>query len=232
MADFSGGFSGYGISSQNKGTYSPEVNNWLNAWQPQTYAFSTAGDPVVNRMNSIINEGANRDSQRRDIEWANKQRMYDPAYWMQAFGMSGGGNQTPFSYSYEDTAAPYRARLNSLMDNPDSIANTGVYKFAFDQGNEAINRNLAAKGLLKSGNRLAELTKYGQGLASQQYGAEADRLANLVSTTRAGDISKYGADTSRYGVEQQGQNQLRALMMQSALKQMDRQMDQQERRYW
>ena len=200
--------------------YSNLVDNFVNSWQPQTYAYSTAGDPVMNQANATINQAANRESQRRDIEWANKQRMYDPSYWMQAFGMGGGGGQAGSSYAYQDTAAPYRTRLNALLDNPDAIANTGVYKFALNQGNEAVNRNLAAKGLLKSGNRLAELTKFGQGLASQQYGQEADRLANLVSTTRAGDISKYGADSSRYGVEQQGQNQLRGLLMQNMLKNM------------
>lgn len=200
--------------------YSNLVDNFVNSWQPQTYAYSTAGDPVMNQANQTINQAANRESQRRDIEWANKQRMYDPSYWMQAFGMGGGGGQPGSSYAYQDTAAPYRTRLNALLDNPDAIANTGVYKFALNQGNEAVNRNLAAKGLLKSGNRLAELTKFGQGLASQQYGQEADRLANLASTTRAGDISKYGADSSRYGIEQQGQNQLRGLLMQNMLKNM------------
>ena len=202
--------------------YNNLVDNFVNSWQPQTYAYSNLGDPVWDKANASINQAANRESQRRDIEWANKQQMYDPAYWMQAFGMGSGsgGGGAGGDYGYKDTSEPYRTRLNALLDNPDAIANTGVYKFALNQGNEAVNRNLAAKGLLKSGNRLAELTKFGQGLASQQYGQEADRLANLASTTRAGDISKYGADSSRYGIEQQGQNQLRGLLMQNMLKNM------------
>ena len=197
--------------------YSNLVDNFVNSWQPQTYAYSTAGDPVMNQANQTINQAANRESQRRDIEWANQQRMTDPSYWAQAFGIgsgSGGGVGKPV---YADTAGAYRTRLNALLDNPDSIANTGAYKFAFNQGNEAVNRNLAAKGLLKSGNRLSELTKFGQGLASQQYGAEFDRMSNLVNTTRAGDISKYGADANLYGTELQGQNQLRALLMKNIL---------------
>ena len=199
--------------------YSNLVDNFVNSWQPQTYAYSTAGDPVWNQANQTINQAANRESLRRDIEWANQQRMTDPSYWMQAFNASGGGSGGGGvgAPQYQDTAAQYRTRLNTLMDNPDSIANTGAYKFAFQQGNEAVNRNLAARGLLKSGNRLTELTKFGQGLASQQYGAEFDRMSNLVNTTRAGDISKYGADANLYGTELQGQNQLKALMMKSAL---------------
>ena len=202
--------------------YSNLVDNFVNSWQPQTYAYSTAGDPVMNQANATINQAANRESQRRDIEWANKQRMYDPSYWMQAFGMGGGGGQAGSSYAYQDTAAPYRTRLNALLDNPDAIANTGVYKFALNQGNEAVNRNLAAKGLLKSGNRLAELTKFGQGLASQQYGQEADRLSNILAQTRQADVGRYAADTGRYSADVQGQNQLRSIMMQTAMNQMQK----------
>jgi len=42
-------------------------------------------------------------------------------------------------------------------------------KFLQDQGNQAINRSAAAKGMLGSGNVLAELAKYGQGMAGAGY---------------------------------------------------------------
>lgn len=203
--------------------YNNLVDNFVNSWQPQTYAYSNAGDPVWNQANATINQAANRESQRRDIEWANQQKMSDPAYWMQAFGMSGGGGGgAGGDYGYKDTSGEYRTRLNTLLDNPDAIANTGVYKFALNQGNEAVNRNMAAKGLLKSGNRLSELTKFGQGLASQQYGAEADRLSNILNQTRHADVGRYSADTGRYSADVQGQNQLRSIMMQTAMNQMQK----------
>ena len=223
--------------------YNNMTSGYLNSFQPQTWNRSTAGDPVMNKANDMLNYSANRADQRRDIEWANRQQMYDPGFWASAFGMSGssGGGAGRPTYqdtvgrpTYQDTAKVYRTRLDTLMDNPDSIANTGAYKFAFNQGQEALNRQLAAKGLLNSGNRLYELTKFGQGLASQQYGAEVDRLANLVNSTRAGDINRYGADASLYGTELQGQNQLRSaelqaqnqlrsMMMQNMLNRLDRQ---------
>ena len=181
-----------------------------------------SGDPMMNQANQQVAAGWNQEQRRNDIEWANRQRMSDPSYWMNAFGMTSGSGNQPYQYSYEDTAAPYYQRLNALLDNPDSIANTGAYKFAFKQGNEAVNRNLAAKGLLKSGNRLSALTEFGQGLASQQYGAEADRLAGIAQGRRAGDIGKYQADTGRYSADVQGQNQLKALMMKSALDMQDK----------
>lgn len=203
--------------------YNNMISGYLNSYQPQTWNRSTAGDPVMNKANDMLNYSANRADQRRDIEWANRQQMYDPGYWASAFGMSGSSGGGAGGPTYQDTAGAYRTRLDALMDNPDSIANTGAYKFAFNQGQEALNRQLAAKGLLNSGNRLYELTKFGQGLASQQYGAEVDRLASLVNSTRAGDISRYGADASLYGTELQGQNQLRSMMMQNMLNRFDRQ---------
>ena len=190
------------------------LNNY-SGWTPEVNSYVTQ---VKNTQPMDYLGGIKNYNQRQAIEWANQQRMTDPSYWMQAFGMgSGSGGGGVGAPQYQDTAAQYRTRLNTLMDNPDSIANTGAYKFAFQQGNEAVNRNLAARGLLKSGNRLSELTKFGQGLASQQYGDEFNRMASLVNTTRAGDISKYGADANLYGQELQGQNQLKALMMKFAL---------------
>ena len=210
-----------GSGTINYSGWSPEVQSYVNNmgnWRASAGNPAMYGDMGHYAANQSAAQGENLYRQRQAIEWANQQRMTDPSYWAQAFGMgSGSGGGGVGAPQYQDTAAQYRTRLNTLMDNPDSIANTGAYKFAFQQGNEAVNRNLAARGLLKSGNRLAELTKFGQGLASQQYGAEFDRMANLTNATRAGDISKYGADANLYGTELQGQNQLKALMMKSAL---------------
>lgn len=202
--------------------YSPGVSAYLqSSWDsaPST-PFHAGGDFSQWQQNAAIDNGFRQMGRQRDIEWANRQRMYDPNFWAQAFGMGGGGatkTTTPSENWYE-------TRLKSLMDNPDSIANTGAYKFAFNQGQEALNRQLAAKGMLNSGNRLYELTKFGQGLASQQYGQEMDRLGNLAS-------NRYSADTSRYAAELSGQNQLRSMMMQNMLNQMNR-AEQSAPRYW
>ena len=144
-------------------------------------------DPGMAQANASIANAWRGADMRRDAEWANQQRMSDPAYWAQAFGFGGGGGGAAA------TANPYQQRLNALLDNPDSIANTGAYKFALGQGTEAVNRSLAAKGMLKSGNRLTELTQFGQGLASQQYGAEADRLGRLYGVAEQANISRESA---------------------------------------
>lgn len=75
---------------------------------------------------------------------------------------------------------PYQQQLNQLLTNPSAIQETPGYKFALEQGNQAINRSAAAKGALNSGGVLAELAKYGQGMASQEYGGQVNRLADLM----------------------------------------------------
>jgi len=97
-------------------------------------------------------------------------------------GASGGSNY-------------YENRLKSLMENPNSIQNSGAYRFAFDQGQQAIERSAAAKGMLNSGNILAELAKYGQGMASQQYDKEADRLGQFAMQKEANDINRSAANS-------------------------------------
>ena len=89
----------------------------------------------------------------------------------------------------------YENRLKSLMENPNSIQNSGAYRFAFDQGQQAIERPAAAKGMLNSGNILAELARYGQGMASQQYDKEADRLGQFAMQKEANDINRSAANS-------------------------------------
>lgn len=75
---------------------------------------------------------------------------------------------------------PEQQRLSDLLNNPSSIESDPSYQFRLEQGNQAINRSAAAKGMLGSGNVLAELAKYGQGMASQEYGNQFNRLSDLM----------------------------------------------------
>ena len=59
--------------------------------------------------------------------------------------------------------SPYQNKLMGLLNDPTTIQQTPGYQFQVDQGNQAINRSAAAKGILNSGGVLAELAKYGQG---------------------------------------------------------------------
>lgn len=123
--------------------------------------------------------------------------------------------------SYLDTAAPVasqdnqfaagltdaESRLRALLDNPDSVQQSAAYKFRVGQGQEALQRSLGAKGLLNSGNRLMELTKYGQDMGSQEYDAQAGRLGNLLGNYSQSWIGDKNANTQRYLAESQAWNQ-------------------------
>ena len=65
----------------------------------------------------------------------------------------------------------------------DDVSKPSVVIRASNQGLEAVNRTAAAKGQLGSGNRLYDLTNYGQGLASQTYNSTVNQLGNFLNKT-------------------------------------------------
>ena len=87
-------------------------------------------------------------------------------------------------------------RLADLLDNPDSIKQTGAYKFRLNQGQEALQRSMGAKGMLNSGNRLSELTRYGQDMASQEYDNQYGRLSDLFGRYSGSRDAMFGNLTS------------------------------------
>jgi hypothetical protein len=54
------------------------------------------------------------------------------------------------------------------------------YQFALDEGNKAISRGAAARGITQSGATLKALSDYGQGMADQQYNGWLDRIASTM----------------------------------------------------
>lgn len=85
----------------------------------------------------------------------------------------------------------YQNALSSLMQG-NFTPNDPSYKFRFDQGQQALERSAAAKGFLGSGNMLQELQNYGQGMASQEYQNQYNRLLPLTGAT-TGSPSAAGA---------------------------------------
>ena len=112
-------------------------------------------------------------------------------------------NTNRFEAGLTDT----ESRLRALLDNPDSINQSAAYKFRVKQGEEAVNRQLGAKGMLNSGNRLMELTKYGQDMGSQEYDAQAGRLGSLLGNYSQSWLGDKNANTSRYSAQANAWNQ-------------------------
>lgn len=93
----------------------------------------------------------------------------------------------------------YANRLNALMTDPNAMKQTPSYQYRVRQGMDALTGSAASRGLLGSGAIASELQTRGQDMASQEYEAEYNRLANL-----AGAIN-YGGDRGGSAAEQAGQ---------------------------
>jgi len=73
-----------------------------------------------------------------------------------------------------DPTALYKNKLSSMINgkfSPDDPS----YQWRFQQGQQAVERSSAARGLLGSGNAAIELQQYGQGAASTEYAAQFQR---------------------------------------------------------
>lgn len=104
--------------------------------------------------------------------------------------------------------------LNALGLNGDAGNKAAVgafhagpgYQFAMDQGLQALERAAAARGMLGSGNTTADILKFAQGLANQEYNNWQNRVGGLAQlgygaaqgqTGRQGDLAGIDMNTAR-----------------------------------
>lgn len=87
----------------------------------------------------------------------------------------GAGGVNALGAAAGGTGAAGAPNYSGFFNSPD-------YNFALQQGGLAVDRSAAARGLLTSGGTLKDLTSFGQGLASQQYGNYVARLQSMVQT--------------------------------------------------
>lgn len=113
------------------------------------------------------------DEQRRQYD----QSRQDMEPWRQA-GMDG------------------LSRLQGLLTNPNSIQDSNAYQWRLGQGLQAQDRSAAANGNLFSGGHSADLMRFAQGEASQEYGNQWNRLAGLagVGQTANSQLGALGAN--------------------------------------
>lgn len=71
------------------------------------------------------------------------------------------------------TAQPPQNNFDEFYNSPD-------YQFALEQGKRSADQSLSRQGLTNSGAALKELTRFGQGMASQQLGNYKNQLASLA----------------------------------------------------
>ena len=139
--------------------------------------------------------GQNFYADQPEQDFANLSRLQSS----QALGY--GDQAARYADPFMDQRKQYQNQLSNLMANPGSFASSPTYQFAFNQGLEALNRRSAASGKTGSGNYLADLMKYGQGMASQQFFPQANLLAGLAqggsSPAAAGLAFARGGDRSQ-----------------------------------
>ena len=71
--------------------------------------------------------------------------------------------------------------LGNLQGGYDAFTQDPSYQFQLDQGNQAVERSLAAQGLGQSGAALKAAQEYGQGLASQSYDNYFNQQSSLAN---------------------------------------------------
>lgn len=123
----------------------------------------------ANQQKQAAKGAANAQSRAADAATAEQKRQFDLTRqdqqpWLQA----GQGALTQMQ-------ALNSGDFSSFTKSPD-------YQFAFDQGLQGLDRSAAARGSLYSGGHSADLMKFGQGLASQNYNQFYNRLAGLSGT--------------------------------------------------
>ncbi len=197
-----------------------ETRNGMNNYE---FANRMGGDSVTtfvpssrtNIMNEVHSSRVKVEKLKDLLALYDSGNSGNQAQWSNPFDVggssSGGGAPTVnTSNRFEAGLSNAELRLKNLLDNPDSINQSAAYKFRVGQGQEALQRSLGAKGLLNSGNRLMELTKYGQDMASQEYDAQYGRLGNLLGNYSQSWIGDKNANTSLFNAQANAWNQAQA----------------------
>lgn len=123
-------------------------------------------------------------------------------------GGERGLRDIPGRVSIPTTSTTHSTTTASTPDYNKILSNLPGYQFQLQQGSQAVQRNLAAQGLLQSGAAGKALTQYGQGLAQNYAGQYAGGLATLSQLGEAGAAGVASAGIN--AANQIGSNQIYA----------------------
>lgn len=151
-------------------------NKW-NANNPTPFRSSGNAQQDINNLaverdNAYATKGLfaghTLDTQRSQLV---QQQMYDPFGYYRPQAAANLSSQM----GREDPSNIFREKLTGMLDGtfaPDDPS----YQFRLEQGQQALERSQGSRGLLNSGNAALELQEYGQGMASQEYESQFERL--------------------------------------------------------
>ena len=98
----------------------------------------------------------------------------------------------------------YQSMLQQLLTNPSSFNLSPAAKSQMTLGSENLARQGAAQGFLGSGNILAELQKYGQNVASQDYFNQINAITPLTGATTGNPAAAGAIMAALYGQQNDG----------------------------
>lgn len=131
-------------------------------------------------------------------------------YGLNSGSQSTGATQTLFDGT---KATPINGGIAGSQPNYSAFFQSPDYQFALQQGQGALDRDAAARGTLYGGAHTADAIKFGQGLASQQFGNYYNRLAGLAGIgqqtgTQLGYMGQSTANQIGNANEWNAQNQM------------------------
>lgn len=180
--------SGNSISNADPQNFQTSGNLVSDLQQRQGIQASTRGTSANLSDPRDVKAWADSRANDEQLGQLEQQARYDPwGYYRPA----AAGKLATFAQG-QDPSNFYRSKLQQMSMgefSPDDPS----YQWRFDQGQQAVERSLGARGLLNSGNAGIELQEYGQGAASQEYGAQFQRMLQALG----GVESQYTSQFSR-----------------------------------
>ncbi|MGI9502430.1 MAG: hypothetical protein ACR2RE_05180 [Geminicoccaceae bacterium] len=122
------------------------------------------------------------------------QTRQDLAPWR----LTGTGALTELGYLYGIAPFGAQASPEDMQAARDRFMETPGYEFRFGEGLRALDRSASARGRLMSGGHERALQRYGQGIATAEFGDYANRLASLagIGQTATTATGAFGASAA------------------------------------
>jgi hypothetical protein len=105
-----------------------------------------------------------------------------------------GGNGGPMpsnKISFDFGAAPRFSAPRFTAPTAESVLNEPGYKFGMDEGQRGLEQSAAARGTLRSGGTLKDITAWGQNYAGQHYTDAFNRALSSFDRLYQGELDMY-----------------------------------------
>jgi hypothetical protein len=156
-----------------------------------SYQWSQSGVASEYEVKKAFQEFLGREPTKTELKYYTGKRSGDSLFKKSTpSGVLGGkkGNRQRANELYYDVIAPGLKNRQSAAPQQQEVetdryggfeASPG-YQFRLDEGARGLDRNMAARGLLNSGARGKAMTRYNQGVASDEFGNYMNRLAGAA----------------------------------------------------